>query len=63
MSNKAAEGILALYQRHAAAFAEQRSRALFEKTWLEKFAARLPPQGRIVDIGCGNGQPIAGWLI
>ncbi|MFI8316898.1 class I SAM-dependent methyltransferase [Kosakonia cowanii] len=63
MSNKAAEGILALYQRHAAAFAEQRSRALFEKTWLEKFAARLPPQGQIVDIGCGNGQPIAGWLI
>lgn len=63
MSNKSAKEILALYQRHAAAFAEQRSRALFEKRWLEKFTARLPSQARIVDIGCGNGHPIAGWLI
>lgn len=61
--SEAASAILSLYQRHAAAFAQQRSQTLFEKSWLEKFAARLPQNGRILDIGCGNGQPIAAWFI
>lgn len=63
MSGSAAKNILALYERHAQAFAQKRSRALFEKSWLEKFAALMPPQGKVLDIGCGNGQPIAGWFI
>ncbi|MEX3021744.1 class I SAM-dependent methyltransferase [Kluyvera sp. STS39-E] len=63
MDNAAAREILPLYQRHADAFARLRSRSLFEKTWLDKFMAAMPPSGRVLDIGCGNGQPIAEYLI
>lgn len=63
MSDSAANNILSIYQRHAEAFASQRSRALFEKSWLDKFITVMGGQGSIVDIGCGNGQPIAGYFI
>jgi SAM-dependent methyltransferase len=58
-----AENILSLYQNHASAFAEQRSRSLFEKRWLDAFSRYLPPAGRILDMGCGNGQPLAGYFL
>ncbi len=63
VSDAAANNILSIYRRHAEAFARQRSRALFEKNWLDKFIAVMGGQGHIVDIGCGNGQPIAGYFI
>ena len=37
VSDSAANNILSIYRRHAEAFASQRSRALFEKSWLDKF--------------------------
>lgn len=63
MRNHAAENILSLYDRHADAFAGRRSRALFEKTWLDKFMQGLAPGERILDIGCGNGQPVAEYFL
>lgn len=63
MSDAAAKAILSLYQRHAEAFARQRSRTLFEQSWLDKFTAVMEGKGSILDIGCGNGQPIAGYFI
>ena len=33
------------------------------KSWLDKFISVMGGQGSIVDIGCGNGQPIAGYFI
>ncbi|WP_194205170.1 class I SAM-dependent methyltransferase [Superficieibacter sp. 1612_C1] len=60
---QAAKNILSLYQRHADAFASQRSCALFEKSWLDKFIATMEGAGHILDIGCGNGQPIAEYFI
>jgi len=36
---------------------------LFERPWLDLFAARLPPNGRVLDLGCGMGEPIARHLI
>lgn len=63
MSTSAADNILSLYQRHAESFARKRSQTLFEKSWLDKFIAAIGGKGHILDIGCGNGQPIADYFI
>ena len=53
----------AVYDRQAQAYDRERSRALFEARWLARFAARLPSGGRVLDLGCGGGEPIARWFI
>lgn len=63
MDHPAARTILDLYQRHAEAFYQQRSRTLFEQRWLDKLLAAMGSAGRILDLGCGNGQPIADYFI
>jgi SAM-dependent methyltransferase len=40
-----------------------KQQSLFERGWLERFAALLPPGGEVLDLGCGPGQPIAVWII
>lgn len=58
------ERIVGLYQRHAAAWDRLRSPgSLFEKAWLDRFLALLPPHASILDLGCGAGLPISGYLI
>ncbi len=49
----------AVYERHAAGFDRHRPKGLHEKPWLDRFSALLPPGGRILDLGCGAGDPIA----
>ena len=51
-----------IYERQAAAYDAQRSRALFEARWLARFTACLPAGGRVLDLGCGAGEPIAQWF-
>ena len=63
MDHPVARTILDLYQRHAEAFYQQRSRTLFEQRWLDKLLAAMGSAGRILDLGCGNGQPIADYFI
>ncbi|ERK16592.1 methyltransferase domain-containing protein [Serratia fonticola] len=63
MSNPMADNIIGIYQRHAGAFEQKRSTTLFEQPWLERFLSLLPDNGRILDIGCGNGMPIADYFI
>lgn len=63
MSHPLADNIMGIYQRHAEAFEQKRSTHLFEKAWLDRFISLLPRKGRILDIGCGNGMPIADYLI
>ena len=29
-----------------------------ERVWFERFAAALPPGARVLDLGCGNGEPL-----
>ena len=53
----------AVYEEQASTYDKQRSRALFEARWLARFTACLPPGGRILDLGCGAGEPIARWFI
>ena len=58
-----ADAIIDLYERHAAAFDADRSRALFERGWLERFRAAVAPAAAVLDLGCGMGEPIARYLI
>lgn len=55
--------IVDLYERHAHAFDRARSRAMFERIWLDRFLALVAPDAALLDIGCGAGEPIARYLI
>lgn len=57
------DGIRDVYETQAERFDSQRSRVLFEARWLARFAACLPNGGRVLDLGCGGGDPIARWFI
>ena len=52
-----------VYERQAQAFDKARSRSFFEARWLTRFGDALPRGGKVLDLGCGAGQPIAAWLI
>jgi SAM-dependent methyltransferase len=58
-----ADRIVDLYQRRAREWDEARGRNLFERGWLDRFTALLPPGGSVLDMGCGSGEPIAHHLI
>lgn len=58
-----AGAIPALYRRHAAVFDRNRGRNLFEKAWLDRFLADMAKPRRVLDLGCGMGEPIAAYLI
>jgi SAM-dependent methyltransferase len=60
---RVAEGHRALYAGAAGAWDRRRSRALFERGWLERFRALLPAGAPVLDLGCGTGEPVAAWLI
>jgi SAM-dependent methyltransferase len=57
------ERIIGLYEENAAAWDRERGRSLFERGWLERFAAGVPAGGKILDVGCGMGEPIARYFI
>jgi SAM-dependent methyltransferase len=58
-----ADRIIDLYQRRAREYDEARGRSLFERSWLDRFTALLPPGGSVLDIGSGSGEPIARHLL
>jgi SAM-dependent methyltransferase len=58
-----ADRITGLYQRHALSFDQDRSRALHERHWLDRFRGFIPQGGSVLDLGCGSGEPIARYLI
>ncbi|HEV2818135.1 MAG TPA: class I SAM-dependent methyltransferase [Allosphingosinicella sp.] len=60
---KESERIVGLYEEHAAAWDRERGRDLHEAAWLARFAGLVPAGGRVLDLGCGMGEPIARWLI
>jgi len=51
-----------VYERNAERFDADRSRALHERVWLDRFRALLPPGAALLDAGCGAGAPIAAYL-
>ncbi|HMM91312.1 class I SAM-dependent methyltransferase [Bradyrhizobium sp.] len=69
MASEEAARIVDLYQRKASDWIESRSRTgslekpWFERPWLDRFRALLPPAGPILDLGCGSAEPMAAYLI
>lgn len=57
------DGIAEHYERHAHLFDAARSKDLVERGWLDRFLLGVPKGGRILDLGCGAGEPIARYLI
>ena len=51
------------YEKIAGWFDAHRSRKLFEKSYLDMAIAHLNPNSKILDLGCGMGEPIAGYFI
>lgn len=58
-----AERIISLYERHAHEWDLERGKSLFEKPWLDRWLALLPPRASVLDIGCGSAEPMARYLI
>ncbi|MCG6903979.1 MAG: class I SAM-dependent methyltransferase [Rhodobacter sp.] len=56
------EDILPTYERVAAQYARARDKSLFERKWLDRMLAHTPPPRRVLDLGCGPGNPIARYL-
>ena len=56
------EDILPTYDSVASDFARSRDKSLFERRWLDRMLAHTPPPRRILDLGCGSGNPIARYL-
>ena len=52
-----------IYERNARLFDIERSKKLEEKSWLDRFADLLPKSAKVLDVGCGAGEPIARYLI
>jgi SAM-dependent methyltransferase len=59
------ERIIGLYEENAAAWDEARGRHLHagEREPFETFLRELRPDGTVLDLGCGSGDPIARLLI
>ncbi len=61
MTEKLASTIIPLYDEHAAAWERLRPTTLFERPWLDRFLLLTPANARLLDLGCGNGAPIAAY--
>lgn len=61
--HSSAKDIVDLYTRHASAWDRGRGRQLFEKPWLDEFLQVVGRRGKLLDIGCGAGEPIAQYLV
>ncbi len=57
------EDILPTYDRVAEGYARARDKSLFERKWLDRMLAHTQPPRRVLDLGCGSGNPIARYLM
>ena len=53
----------AVYERQAVGWDRHRPKGLIEKPWLDRFLAHVPENGTVLDLGCGAGEPIVGYLL
>jgi cyclopropane fatty-acyl-phospholipid synthase-like methyltransferase len=51
-----------VYEGNAAGYDRSRDKRLFERDWLLRALADVPPGGAVLDLGCGAGDPIGVFL-
>jgi SAM-dependent methyltransferase len=56
------EAILPAYEREAGDWARTRNLALWEEPALAAAVAGRAPGLRVLDLGCGSGEPVAAWF-
>ncbi|MEO0904995.1 MAG: class I SAM-dependent methyltransferase, partial [Pseudomonadota bacterium] len=60
-----ASDVIPTYERVGHLWAKARNRSLMEKQWLDRFLTAAPRATglvRVLDLGCGSGQPMATYL-
>lgn len=64
VDDPSANAIIDLYEVQAELWSKVRaSHITLEKVWLDALIANVAPGSHILDIGCGNGVPIAAYFI
>ena len=58
-----ASRIAELYERRARDYNRERGRMLQERAWLDRFLDGIPPEGVVLDLGCGMGEPNAAYVL
>lgn len=59
----AADNIIHLYIQGATEWDSFRVSRFIEQAWLDRFLALIPAGGRILDVGCGGGIPVARYFL
>lgn len=65
LSQMKAEDVIPTYERVGEVWAKQRNRNLMERPWLDRLltmAPRSTGKVRVLDLGCGSGQPIGTYF-
>ena len=63
MAGNPCETVIDLYRRHAVQWdAARRSSAWNDRVWINAFANELARGSRVLDLGCGGGEPVAQLL-
>ncbi len=53
----------AIYERQADGWDRHRPKGLHEQAWFNRFLASVRPGGAVLDLGCGAGDPLGGYII
>jgi ubiquinone/menaquinone biosynthesis C-methylase UbiE len=55
--------LVAVYARHAHSFDRARAGGSMETPYLEALTQLAPAPGKVLDVGCGSGEPIARYFV